>query len=124
MRIPVVSNDPAVPSALPGLDTYEWVTKAAKDVPGYRNEVTVRSLDLCFEYAPEAFLERIAPTPVMMTIADQDNLCVTALQLEAYQRLREPKQLQILHGNHYVAYEDGHAEAASAQADFLLRHLT
>ena len=122
-RIPVVSNDPAVPSALPGLDTYEWVMKAAKDVPGYRNEVTVRSLDLCFEYAPEAFLERIAPTPIMMTIADQDNLCVTELQLAAYQKLRDPKELQILPGNHYVAYEDGQAEAANAQADFLLRHL-
>jgi len=124
VRIPVVSNDPAVPSALPGLDTYEWVTTAAKDVPGYRNEVTVRSLDLCFEYTPEAFLERIAPTPIMMTIADQDNLCVTSLQLDAYQQLREPKQLQILHGNHYVAYEHGQPEAATAQADFLLHHLT
>lgn len=123
MTIAVTSNDPAVPSALPGLDTYEWIMKASKDVPNYRNEVTVRSLDLCFEYAPEAFLERIAPTPIMMTIADQDNLCVTELQLAAYQKLLEPKQLQILHGNHYVAYEDGHAEAANAQADFLLRHL-
>ncbi len=123
MRIPVVSNDPAVPSALPGLDTYEWVTTAAKDVPGYRNEVTVRSLDLCFEYTPEAFLPRIAPTPIMMTIADQDNLCVTELQLAAYQQLREPKQLQILPGNHYVAYEDGQQEAARAQAEFLVRHL-
>jgi cephalosporin-C deacetylase-like acetyl esterase len=124
MLIPVVSDDPTVPAALPGADTYEWLTKVSKEVPGYRNEVTVRSLDLCFEYTPEAFLERVAPTPIMMTIADRDNLCVTELQLAAYQRLREPKQLQILHGNHYVAYEDGHTEAAEAQADFLLRHLT
>lgn len=124
MTIPVVSNDPASPAALPGEDTYEWLMKVSKEVPGYRNEVTVRSLDLCFEYTPEAFLERIAPTPVMMTIADQDNLCVTELQLAAYQRLREPKQLQILPGNHYTAYEDGHAEAAEAQAEFLVRHLT
>jgi hypothetical protein len=29
----------------------------------------------------------------------------------------------LLSGNHYVAYEDGHAEAANAQAEFLLRHL-
>lgn len=123
MTIPVVSNDPAVPAALPGADTYEWLAKVSKEVPGYRNEVTVRSLDLCFEYTPEAFLERIAPTPIMMTIADQDNLCVTELQLAAYQRLREPKQLQILPGNHYAAYEDGHAEASQAQAEFLLRHL-
>jgi fermentation-respiration switch protein FrsA (DUF1100 family) len=75
------------------------------------------------EYTPEAFLERIAPTPIMMTVADRDNLCVTELQLAAFQRLREPKQLQLLSGNHYVAYEDGHAEAANAQAEFLLRHL-
>ena len=124
LTIPVVSDDPAEPAALPGADTHEWLMKVSKDVPGYRNEVTVRSLDLCFEYAPEAFLERIAPTPVMMTLADRDNLCVTELQLAAYQRLREPKELQLLAGNHYVAYEDGHAEAANAQADFLLRHLS
>ena len=71
----------------------------------------------------EAFLERVAPTPVMMTIADEDNLCVTELQLAAYQQLREPKQLQLLRGNHYVAYEHGQPEAADAQADFLLNHL-
>jgi cephalosporin-C deacetylase-like acetyl esterase len=80
-------------------------------------------VDLCFEYTPEAFLDRVAPTPIMMTIADQDNLCVTELQLAAYQQLREPKQLQILRGNHYVAYEHGQPEAAAAQAEFLLRHL-
>ncbi len=117
--IPVVSNDPVVPGALPGEDTYEWLRKVSAEVPGYRNEVTVRSLDLCFEFTPDAFLERIAPVPVMMTIADEDNLCVTELQLAAYQRLREPKRLQVLHGNHYVAYESGALEAASAQADFL-----
>lgn len=123
LTIPVASDDPTAPAALPGADTYAWLAKVSKDVPGYRNEVTVRSLDLCFEYAPEAFLERIAPTPIMMTIADQDNLCVTELQLAAYQKLREPKQLQILPGNHYVAYEDGQPEAAQAQTEFLLRHL-
>jgi len=123
MTIPVSSADPAESAALPGADTHDWLTKAAKDVPGYRNEVTVRSLDLFMEYTPEAFLERVAPTPIMMTVADRDNLCVTELQLAAYQRLREPKQLQLLSGNHYVAYEDGHAEASDAQAEFLLHHL-
>lgn len=121
--IPVVSADPEVPGALPGQDTYEWLMKVSKDVPGYRNEVTVRSLDLCFEYTPEAFLERVAPVPILMTLADEDNMCVTELQLAAYQRLREPKELQLLHGNHYVAYESGFEEAAAEQGDFLVRHL-
>jgi dienelactone hydrolase len=54
MTIPVSGADPAEPAALPGADTHEWLTKMAKDVPGYRNEVTVRSLDLVMEYTPDS----------------------------------------------------------------------
>ncbi len=53
----------------------------------------------------------------------KEELLLTPSELAAYQQLREPKQLQILPGNHYVAYEDGQQEAARAQAEFLVRHL-
>lgn len=121
--IPVYATEPGAPCALPGADTTAWLSKVAPQVPGYRNEVTVHSFDLCFEFTPEAFFERVAPTPVFVTITDADNLCVTELQLAAYQRLREPKQLQLLPGNHFAAYEEGFAAASSAQGDFLVSHL-
>jgi uncharacterized protein len=121
--IPVYATEPGAPCALPGEDTARWLAAASKEVPGYRNEVTVHSIDLCFEFTPEAFFARVAPTPVFMTIAERDNLCVTAMQLAAYDTLHEPKQLHLIPGDHFAAYEDGFAAASTAQADFLVERL-
>jgi acetyl esterase/lipase len=121
--IPVASADPSAPCALPGIETYEWLMRNAATAPAWRNEITVASLDMLMEYTPEAFIARIAPTPLFMTLADGDTLTPTEIQLETYQRALEPKQLQMLHGPHHTVYEDSFNEASRAQTEFLLRHL-
>ena len=53
VMIPVVDADPAAPSALPTPDCYEWFTATAeKRAPGWRNEVTLRTLELFRAYEP------------------------------------------------------------------------
>jgi fermentation-respiration switch protein FrsA (DUF1100 family) len=122
--IPVASDSLSTPCALPGIETYEWLMRNAATAPAWRNEITVASLDMLMEYTPEAFISRIAPTPLFMTLADGDTLTPIEVQLAVYQRALEPKQLQMLHGAHHTAYEESFEEASGAQAAFLVRQLT
>lgn len=55
-------------------------------------------------YWPAAQIHRISPTPLLMTVAQNDVLTPTDLALEAYSHAREPKQLNILPGG-YVSLQ-------------------
>lgn len=53
---------------------------------------------------PSHLIHRLAPTPLLMTVAANDVLTPTDLALEAYSRAREPKQLHIIPGGHFDGY--------------------
>ena len=80
----------------------------------WRNEITLRSLELYSEYEPGSFIERIAPTPLLMVLGDNDIVCPTDLGLEAYNRAREPKRLELFPGGHFSAYTDQFERASRA----------
>jgi uncharacterized protein len=54
----------------------------------WRNEITLRSLELYSEYEPGSFVERIGPTPLLMIMGDADVVCPTDLGLDAFNRAR------------------------------------
>jgi len=121
--IPVVDQDPAKPSALPTPDSYEffnvWGQKS-----DWKNEVTVRSIEAFRAYDPSAMIHRISPTPLLLTVAQNDVLTPTDLAIEAYTKAREPKQLHILPGGHFEAYTGPNFEKnVGVQAEFLKRYL-
>lgn len=139
--LPVVDENPTAPSALPTPDSYTFF-KAWGEKSNWKNEVTVKRQVDCFsprgfqldshchsieamrEYFPSAHIHRIAPTPLLMTVAESDVLTPTDLALEAYSRAREPKQLQILPGGHFDGYSGPNFERnAGTQTDFLKRYL-
>ncbi|PYI80017.1 MAG: hypothetical protein DMF05_07820 [Verrucomicrobia bacterium] len=68
----------------------------------WRNEITLRSLEMYSEYEPGAFMERIAPTPLLMVLGDADVVCPTDLSLTAFNRAREPKRLELYRGAHFL----------------------
>lgn len=70
----------------------------------WRNRISVLSYDLLLEFEPGDFVSRIAPTPLLMIVPESDTRVPTDLQLEAYQRARDPKQLLMLDGGHYDPY--------------------
>lgn len=75
-------------------------------------------------HEPWAHVHHISPTPLLMTVAENDVLTPTDLALEAYARAREPKQLQILPGGHFDAYSGPNFEKnAGCQTEFLRRAL-
>jgi fermentation-respiration switch protein FrsA (DUF1100 family) len=89
----------------------------------WRNEVTLRSLELYSEYEPGSFIERIAPTPLLMIVGDNDVVCPTDLGLSAFNRAGEPKRLELYPGGHFSAYTDQFERAAGAAAEWFAEHL-
>jgi uncharacterized protein len=122
--VPVVDKDPLAPSALPTPDSYSWFTETSdKRAPSWRNEVTLRSVEMFTEYEPISYVPYISPTPLLMLPAQNDVLTPTELAIGAYEQAREPKKLIILPGGHFDAYVDGFDVSGPAARDWFVEHL-
>jgi fermentation-respiration switch protein FrsA (DUF1100 family) len=124
--IPVVDQDPMAPSALPTPDSWQWFTETGNTrAPSWRNEVTLRTLEMLMEYEPGSYIDRISPTPLLLVVAAGDVLTPADLALEAYERALEPKKLVVLPGGHFGAYTGPDFDLSSGAArDWLVQHLT
>jgi hypothetical protein len=122
--VPVVDQDPLAPSVLPTPDSYTWFTETAKlRAPSWRNEVTMRSVEMLTEYEPISYVPHISPTPLLLLPARNDVLTPTELAIAAYEKAREPKRLEILPGGHFDAYVDGFDVSGPAARDWFVAHL-
>jgi fermentation-respiration switch protein FrsA (DUF1100 family) len=122
--VPVVSADPAGPAALPTADSFAWFTETAKlRAPAWKNEVTLRSVELFMEYEPGTYVSFISPTPLLMVVALGDHLTVADAALSAYERALEPKRLEMLAGGHFDAYVNNFAAASQPARDWFVEHL-
>jgi fermentation-respiration switch protein FrsA (DUF1100 family) len=122
--VPVVDKDPLAPSALPTPDSYTWFTETnEKRAPSWRNEVTLRSVEMFTEYEPVAYLPYISPAPLLLLPAQNDVLTPTHLAIAAYEKAREPKKLQILPGGHFDAYVAGFEASSRPARDWFVEHL-
>ncbi|MEV6279638.1 alpha/beta hydrolase [Nocardia sp. NPDC051832] len=118
--IPAASNVPTDFVAMPGIEVYDWLMANGPQVPTWRNEVTVSSVDKFQAYTPEAFVQRVAPTPLLMIIAERDTLTPTDIALRSYADALEPKRLVLIPGPHFAVYEEQFERASGAARDFLL----
>ena len=122
--IPVVSEDPAGPAALPTPDSWTWFTETGRNrAPSWRNEVTLRSIEMFMEYEPGTYVGFISPTPLMMVVALGDHLTVADQALAAYERALAPKRLVTLPSGHFDAYVAGFEAASSAATEWFVEHL-
>jgi fermentation-respiration switch protein FrsA (DUF1100 family) len=122
--VPVVDADPLAPSALPTPDSYSWFTETGESrAPSWRNEVTLRSVEMFTEYEPGTYLPWISPTPLLMCVAHNDHLTVADIAIKAYEQAREPKRLVILPGGHFDAYVAGFDAASGAAVEWFSQHL-
>jgi fermentation-respiration switch protein FrsA (DUF1100 family) len=122
--VPVVAEDPFAPCALPTPDSWQWFTETSRTrAPAWRNEVTMRSVEMFMEYEPGVYIDQIAPTPLLMVVAAHDHLTVVDEALAAHNRALEPKRLVILPGGHFDAYVQDFATSAGAAADWFGEHL-
>jgi fermentation-respiration switch protein FrsA (DUF1100 family) len=123
--VPVVAEDPLAPSALPTPDSWTWFTETGKTrAPSWRNEVTLRTVEMLGEYEPGTYIGRISPTPLLLVVARGDHLTPAHFAIDAFERAREPKRLVILPGGHFDAYVDGFEGASTPARDFFVEHLS
>lgn len=122
--VPVVNDDPLGPAALPTPDSFEWFTETGRTrAPAWRNEVTLRSVEMLTEYEPGIYIDRLSPTPLLMVVGARDHLTVADEAFAAYNRALEPKQLVVLPGGHFDAYTTDFETASAAAADWFIRQL-
>jgi fermentation-respiration switch protein FrsA (DUF1100 family) len=122
--VPVVAENPLDPAALPTPDSWQWFTETGKTrAPNWKNEVTLRSVELLGEYNPVDYIAQISPTPLLLLPARNDVLCPTAFAIGAYEKAREPKRLAILPGGHFDAYVKGFDASSGPALDWFREHL-
>lgn len=102
-------------AAPPGSETEEWVKRVDRE-GRYANAITLRTFDLLRGYEPAHFIAGIAPTPLLMIVANADTQTPVAWQREAFAQAGEPKKLVELEGRHYDAYTTLFAQSAAAAA--------
>jgi fermentation-respiration switch protein FrsA (DUF1100 family) len=125
IMLPVVDADPTAQSALPTGDSYAFFTRHAEaGAPSWRNEVTLRSLELFQGYEPGDYLRLISPTPLLMVVAPHDRLAPGEWACAAYETAFSPKRLVLLEGGHFDAYDgDGFAVSSAAACHHFVEHL-
>ncbi len=122
--IPVVAEDPLAPCVLPTPDSWQWFTEMGRTrAPAWRNEVTLRSLEMFMEYEPGAYIGWVSPTPLLLVVARDDHLTVADEAIAAYNQALEPKKLVLIPGGHFDAYARGFDVASTAARDWFVEHL-
>ena len=102
-RIPVVAPD-GQPSVLSTPDSYEWFTAAKKDAPNWVETTTLESVARMAEYQPAAFIDLIAPKPLLIIAGKTDSLIPIEQVRNAFARAGEPKKLVEIDGGHFDLY--------------------
>jgi fermentation-respiration switch protein FrsA (DUF1100 family) len=124
MTLPVVAEDPLAPSALPTADSWQWFSDTGGTrAPSWRNEVTLRSVEMFLEYEPGIYIGWISPTPLLLVVARDDHLTVADEAIAAYNAALEPKQLALVPGGHFDAYVAGFEMASGAAREWFVKHL-
>jgi dienelactone hydrolase len=111
-----------VRAAVAGSTTEAWADEV--DVEGvWPNRMTLRSLEVVATYAPGRATERIAPTPLLMILAEEDEVLPFGPQLAAYEAAGGPKALVRLACRHYDPYTKLFETSSTAARDFLVEHV-
>ncbi|NOT40897.1 MAG: alpha/beta hydrolase [Alphaproteobacteria bacterium] len=122
--IPVVAKS-GEPSFLAAADAYEWFTGSAKIAPNWLNSISLESIARAAEYVPDAFIELIAPRPLLMQVATKDSLIPVNLARQAFHRAGEPKTLELYDCGHFDPYanEPWASQFLAAQVRWLKENL-
>ncbi|HWG13810.1 MAG TPA: alpha/beta hydrolase [Streptosporangiaceae bacterium] len=123
--VPVVAENPLDPAALPTPDSWQWFTETGRTrAPNWKNEVTLRTVEMLGEYNPGDYIAQISPTPLLLLPARNDVLTPSAFAIGAYEQAREPKKLVILPGGHFDAYVKGFGASSGPALHWFREHLT
>lgn len=121
---PVVAP-PGQPGVMTAPGAYEFLMASAELAPRWENRVTLESLETGMYYDPTQYIDLIAPTPLLMLIADDDDVTPTPVQRKAFERARDPKALVVVPGRHFDPYTGPkHPQYVGPAIEWFDRHLT
>lgn len=107
-----------------GNDQAAWCRAIAPQrLERWRNEMTLRSLELYTSYEPGVHVARIAPTPLLVIAMTEDTVTPTDEILSAYERACEPKRLLLRPGGHFDVYGIHRDAAITAAREWFTEHL-
>ncbi|BCW05698.1 alpha/beta fold hydrolase [Arthrobacter sp. NtRootA1] len=87
------------------------------------NTVTLRSNRASRLYEPGVWIGRVSPTPLMMIVETAETVIPADIQLAAYERALQPKELVLLPGGHFDAYDVQFDESSDAALMWFSTHL-
>lgn len=93
-------------AALPHADIFVFLEEIERrGIVPFENQVTLQSLLNVSNFDPKSFLHRIAPTPLLMVVAENDITVPTPSQLQAFEMAHEPKELGVIQdAGHFEVY--------------------
>ncbi|MDL2316319.1 alpha/beta fold hydrolase [Desulfovibrio sp. OttesenSCG-928-A18] len=122
---PITTDNPDGMGLMASPDAWEWFTGMAKAyIPSWKNEVTLRTVEMVSEFEPGAFIDRISPTPMLMLVATEEYATPSDLAFKAYAGAGYPKKLIVLEGmTHFDPYVKGFDQTSAAARDWFVEHL-
>lgn len=122
----VSASDPL--SVWPAPHVYDVFQQVqATEAPLHQHWNTVESAELLLNYSVFPYLPRTIEKPVLIIVAEGDNITSIDLEVEAYNKIPSPyKELKILRNvSHMSIYSDRRDTnlAGAAAADFYAKHL-
>lgn len=123
--VPVVARKAGVPAIWNRADAHDfYIGSKEKFSTRWINEVTIRSIENLQSYEPGIYVARPGRKPLLMLVAEQDEITFTDLALQAYEHAVEPKKLVMLPGGHFDVYTSSFDQASQAAIDWFREHLT
>ncbi len=115
MMVPVVPETAGGLGALSTPDSIDFFLSHKDRTAGWRNEVTLRSLEYASQYSPGLYAPRIAPTPFLLVVAKDDALVPSEFATQAFESAGEPKKLVMLDCGHFAPYTGAMFETVSRE---------
>ncbi|WP_241171822.1 alpha/beta hydrolase [Burkholderia multivorans] len=91
--------------------------------PNWKNEITLRSIEMLNEYEPGYAIDRISPTPLLMIVALFDTCAPADQALRAYERALHPKALVTIPCTHFQAYIEHFPQTSGDALNWFEKHL-
>jgi uncharacterized protein len=107
---------------LPQPESSEWFLAHGPGT-GWQNHFTL-SMSADPPFDPFVCVDHVSPAALLMVVASHDVVASTEVALTAFERAREPKQLELVEGHHFVDYQGAAFDhVVGVMTDFLLAHL-
>lgn len=106
-----------------GEDAVAFYRRSHEFYPHWDNSVTLRSVELSSEYEPQSYIYRLGMIPVLMIVAEEDDVTPTDLALDAYARIKGPKHLSLVPCGHFDLYVKHFEHASHEACTWFKKHL-